>query len=156
MLLISRIIFTSLILYAPFSLAYAAQNGPGKSGPAAVIGVHTDRSRFLDMPPGTRTVAVGNPAIADALIVGDSVVLTGKSPGSTNLLAADERGQLLLNAEITVTPPESGVVRVYRGVTRNTLHCAPLCEPLRGNGETDSTAQQKSARHPQHSDKKGE
>lgn len=91
--------------------------------------VEVDRSRFIQMPEATRTIAVGNPAIADALVVGESVVLTGKAPGTTNLIAADEKGRLLINAEISVAPAASGVVRVFRGTRRATLHCAPLCEP---------------------------
>jgi hypothetical protein len=105
------------------------------AGHVGVIAVEIDRSRFLDVPPETRTIAIGNPAVADALIVGRSLVLTGKATGSTNLIVADAVGRMLFNAEISVTPAASGIVRVYRRTERHTLHCAPLCEPFASPGD---------------------
>jgi hypothetical protein len=106
----------------------------------ALIAVEVDRSRFIDVPPETRTIAIGNPAIADTLIVGRNLVLTGKATGSTNLIVADAKGQMLFSAEISVTPAASGIVRVYRRTERRTLHCAPLCEPFASPGDQTGTA----------------
>jgi hypothetical protein len=110
-------------------IAWLAPQAQAESRPGATLNVEVDRSVFMRVPAGARTIAVGNPAIADALIAGENLILTGKSTGSTNLLAADGDGHLLLDVEIAVSPAESGVVRVYRGTRRGVLHCAPLCEP---------------------------
>lgn len=132
MIPVSRILLTGLL---GSSIVTSAQSGNlFEPSPRTVIAVNVDRSRFIDMPAGARTIAVGNPAIADALIAGNSLVLTGKAPGTTNLLAADEGGRLLLSAEISVTTATSGVIRLYRGTERRMLHCAPLCEPIAAPG----------------------
>lgn len=122
---------------AVFSSSQALSSDAGHN---SVIAVEVDRSRFLDMPPETRTIAIGNPAVADALIVGRNLVLTGKTTGTTNLIVADAKGRMLFSAEISVTPAASGIVRVYRRTERRTLHCAPLCEPIAAPGDQTGNA----------------
>ena len=52
--------------------------------------VTTDRAKIIKLPDQTKTVIVGNPIIADVTIGKDGlVILTGKSFGTTNLIALD-------------------------------------------------------------------
>jgi hypothetical protein len=76
------------------------------------------------------TLVIGNPLIADATVQsGGLMVITGKGYGSTNLIALDRGGAVLLETTILVKGPRAHTVVVYRGVSRETYSCAPFCEP---------------------------
>jgi hypothetical protein len=139
----ARIFFASLCSLALAPALDAEPLGTGAAHPA--IAVELDRSRILAVPEGTRIVAIGNPAIADALIAGQNLILTGKAAGATNLLATDDAGRVLLDAEISVSPAAEGVIRVYRGTKRRILHCAPLCEPTAPEGAETGEARSSGA-----------
>jgi hypothetical protein len=104
------------------------------AGPATAqdLSVAMNQARLLKLPDGVATLVIGNPAIADATLQpGGLLVITGKSFGRTNLIALDARGTVLMEHEVAVVQRGSEVVTVYRGPTggRQTLDCAPLCEP---------------------------
>lgn len=102
--------------------------------PAAAqdLSVAMNQARLLKLPEGASTLVIGNPAIADATLQpGGLLVITGKSFGRTNLIALDSRGAVLMEHEVAVVQQRNDVVTIYRGPTggRQTLDCAPLCEP---------------------------
>ena len=73
---------------------------------------------------------VGNPSIADVSVQsGKVLIVTGKSFGETNLIVIDADGKMIINRRLIVQEPRTGFVSVYRGAARQTLHCAPYCEP---------------------------
>ncbi|MGU9979502.1 pilus assembly protein N-terminal domain-containing protein [Phreatobacter sp. HK31-P] len=91
--------------------------------------VTMDQARVMRLPAHVSTLVIGNPLIADATVQrGGLMVLTGKSVGSTNLIALDGRGEQLLTIQIRVRPQNDAVVQVYRGVDRETYSCSPTCE----------------------------
>jgi hypothetical protein len=93
------------------------------------IAVYLDQSRVLKLPEGTATLVVGNPLIADISVqAGGVLVLTGKGFGTTNLIALDRNGALLMEHPVQVRGPQDSVVAVYRGVERESYSCTPLCE----------------------------
>jgi hypothetical protein len=96
---------------------------------AETVDVELDRARVMTLPPGTSTVVIGNPLIADAsLQSGGVLVLTGKGYGTTNLLALDRSGRIVMNTSVQVAPPRSpDVVVVYKGVERESYSCTPEC-----------------------------
>jgi hypothetical protein len=96
---------------------------------AETVDVELDRARIMRLPQGTSTVVIGNPLIADAsLQSGGILVLTGKGYGTTNLLALDRAGQVVMNTSVQVAPPKSAdVVVVYRGMQRESYSCTPEC-----------------------------
>ena len=66
--------------------------------------VTINKSTILKFPTAVARATVGNPAIADLLVVGrNEVYILGKSLGLTNLTVWDRRGQLLKAADIEVT-----------------------------------------------------
>ena len=76
------------------------------SEPAAVetVSVVLNKSRVLRTPVPIQRASVGNPAIADLLVVGDNeVYLLGKSLGSTNVTLWDRRGGLIKALDIEVS-----------------------------------------------------
>ena len=83
-------------------------------------------------------VAIGNPAIAAVTVQNDRFLfVTGRTYGSTNLVVVGEGGRVLYSGRVVVTPDETDVVMVTRGVETARLECTPTCrarpEALAGN-----------------------
>lgn len=97
---------------------------------ADTVTVSVDDARILKLPDRVATIVIGNPLIADAALQsGGILVVTGKGFGSTNLLALDRAGAVLMDKTIQVLgPASSDLVVVYRGVERESYSCAPECE----------------------------
>jgi Flp pilus assembly secretin CpaC len=112
-------------------LAFLTAPGKAQMDPQSgeTISVALDLATLMRVPAETATVIIGNPAIADATIQrGGLVVVTGKSYGTTNLLAIDDRGGTLRDVLIRVRGEREQTVTVHRGVARETWTCAPRCE----------------------------
>ncbi len=94
------------------------------------VTVSVDEARIMKLPDRVATIVIGNPLIADAALQGGGVlVLTGKGFGSTNMLALDRAGKIVMNTNVQVLGPASrDLVVVYKGVERETYSCAPECE----------------------------
>lgn len=93
------------------------------------IPVIVDQATIVKLPPRITTLIVGNPLIADvSLQPGGAMVVTGKGYGSTNVMALDRDGAVLLNRIIRVDGPSDKLVTVFRGVSRETYSCTPVCE----------------------------
>jgi poly-gamma-glutamate capsule biosynthesis protein CapA/YwtB (metallophosphatase superfamily) len=117
------------------------------------LAVAIDSARLLRLPAGVATVVIGNPLIADASLQrGGVLVITGKGYGTTNLLALDRGGRVVVDKIVRVKGPahHDDLVVVYRGMDRESYSCAPQCEPRITLGDSDkyfsSTMAQTSAR----------
>jgi hypothetical protein len=97
---------------------------------AETVTVSIDEARILKMPERVATIVIGNPLVADAsLQSGGILVVTGKGFGSTNLLALDRAGKVVMDKTVQVQGPAGGdLVVVYKGVERESYSCAPECE----------------------------
>ena len=97
---------------------------------AADVSVSVDEARIMKLPDRVATIVIGNPLIADAALQGGGVlVLTGKGFGSTNMLALDRAGKVVMDTTIQVVGPASrDLVVVYKGIERESYSCAPECE----------------------------
>jgi hypothetical protein len=95
------------------------------------IEVGLDQAQVMRLPSGVATIVIGNPLIADgSLQAGNLMVVTGKGYGTTNLMALDRSGRVLMDKEITVTGPrQADLVTVYKGIERESYSCAPKCSP---------------------------
>jgi Flp pilus assembly secretin CpaC len=101
-----------------------------RSASAAEVSVIVDQAKLIKLPEKVATIVVGNPMVADiSLQPGGVVVITGKSYGTTNMLALDRGGNVLTERLLTVVGPTENVVVVYRGVERATYSCNPDCDP---------------------------
>lgn len=109
------------------------------AGPAAAdtVIVEVDRATLLRLDAPASTLILGNPAIADALVQDRStVVVTGKSYGSTNLIILDQDGRTIEEKLLQVRAADDGMVTVQRGMFRTSLSCAPNCERTLSVGDT--------------------
>jgi Flp pilus assembly secretin CpaC len=94
------------------------------------VTVNLDEARVMKLPDKVATIVIGNPLIADAALQGGGIlVVTGKGFGSTNLLALDRAGRVIMDKTVQVVGPAGGdLVIVYKGVERESYSCAPDCE----------------------------
>ncbi len=94
-----------------------------------VMRVYMDQARVLKLDRAVSKVIVGNAEVADATVAdARTIVLTGKSFGSTNLVILDSEGRALVDKRVIVSIDEGDTVRVYRQTERTVLSCAPICE----------------------------
>jgi Flp pilus assembly secretin CpaC len=124
----------------PLLLAVVAVTAVLVAVPArADITVGVDRAQVLRVSRPADVVIIGNPAIADATVQdSQTLVITGKSFGSTNIIILDATGQSIAEDVVTVTQPND-VVTVYRRDNRTTYSCTPECSPTLSIGDSDST-----------------
>lgn len=101
------------------------------------ISVTIDRAKVMRISAPAATVVIGNPAIADATIQDrQTLVLTGRITGVTNLVILDAKGELVADELVRVEKPDLGVVTVHRGAGRQTYSCNPACSPMVDPGDT--------------------
>ncbi len=111
----------ALSVLAP-SLAAAATNEP--------ITVKANMARILRISAPAATVIIGNPGVADVTIQDpQTLVLTGKSYGQTNLIVLDSAGNPVADTMVSVVQATGDTVTVYMGTARTTLACDPVCQP---------------------------
>ncbi len=109
--------------------ATAALLLPGTARAAEALSVVLDQATLMKLPDKVSTIVVGNPLIADVAVQsGGLIVVTGKGFGSTNLIALDRAGTVLMERSIVVSGPTGPTVQVYRGIQRETYSCTPDCE----------------------------
>jgi hypothetical protein len=96
---------------------------------ADVFDIPVDQARIMKLPDKVATIVIGNPLIADAALqAGGILVITGKGYGSTNMLALDRTGRVIMEKTVQVLGPKSAdLVTVYKGIERESYSCAPEC-----------------------------
>src|ERR1044072_2057692 len=97
---------------------------------AETLDVVLDQAALMKLPDKVSTIVIGNPMIADiAIQSGGLAVVTGKGFGSTNLIALDRSGAVLMERSIVVSGPRGRcAVQVSRGAQRKPYSCTPNCE----------------------------
>jgi len=95
-----------------------------------------DFAKILQLKEPIATLIIGNPGIADATIQDDqTIVLTGKAAGMTNLIAINDDGEELANVLVRVASNVRRLTTVFYGSKRQTLSCAPTCEQVISVGD---------------------
>jgi len=129
-----------LLLLALAGASPVATLAAPASPPPAMLRVTIDQAKVAQLPAGTRTLVVGNPAIADVTMLkgGGAMVVTGKGYGLTNLIALDAQGNIIDEKNIAVEAAKAVLV-VQRGSERESYWCNPVCMPTVQVGD-DNTA----------------
>ena len=121
-----RFAATALLLAATLAAPMPALAQDG-----APINVNVNMARILRISAPAATVIVGNPGIADVTIQDpQTLILTGKSYGQTNLIVLDSRGEPVADTLVEVVQMSAGIMTVYQGQSRTTLSWAPTCQPV--------------------------
>lgn len=119
-----------------FSLALAAgavlflNAGPLRAAEEGeMLRVYMNHARVLRLDRPVAKVIIGNSEVADATVAdARTIVLTGKSFGTTNILLIDMDGNPIVDERILVSIDEGNTVRVYKQTERSVFSCSPNCE----------------------------
>ncbi|SNZ20707.1 pilus assembly protein N-terminal domain-containing protein [Cohaesibacter gelatinilyticus] len=115
------------------------------------IQVKVDRAKVMKIARPASMIIIGNPAIADATIKdSQTLIITGKRYGTTNLIVLDSAGEPIADEVLTVSSDRSSSVVVYRGAKRSTLNCSPECDPVYRIGDDPDTLSNLSQQFSQH------
>jgi len=114
-------------------VAAVALAGPTLAGPLSVEANKTEPLRFKRP---VASVVIGNPLVADIAIFNEQMVfVTGKSYGTTNLMAFDAAGNLVYSNDVAVSSPTESLLRVVRGDAINSYDCTPACRSIMNPGD---------------------
>lgn len=108
---------------------------------AQTLSVRADQAVRIALPAPAKDVAVGNPAIADVMILDErNILVLGKGFGTTNVIALDRGGRLILDRVVVVSAADAGKVTVYKGTSASQYACAPRCEMTEKGDDTAGRA----------------
>jgi Flp pilus assembly secretin CpaC len=125
--------FARGLAVAAFAWAASASGALAASDP---IEVTIDFAKVMKIEKPAHTIIIGNPGIADASIDDETtLILTGKTAGTTNLIVLDERGDEVMNAVVRVSSDIRQLTTVFYGKSRQTFSCAPVCEQVISVGD---------------------
>lgn len=106
----------------------AQQRSTGAEGVERLV---VDFAKIVALPRPASTVIIGNTGIAQASLSDDrTVILTGRTPGSTNLIVIDSEGAEVTNLVLDVVAGSGRLVTVHQGVRRATFTCGRRCDPV--------------------------
>lgn len=123
-----------LVLFLAVGLTVAA--GATNASAQEPLFVTVDQARVMQISRPAETVIIGNPSIADAVIRdSQTLVITGRSYGTTNLIVLDSAGQPIADELLTVQAADDFMVTMYVGNRRATYSCTPACQPTIAVGD---------------------
>ena len=109
--------------------ASAGLLAPAARADEDILQVYMDHARVLKLDRPVSKVIIGNAEVADATVAdANTIVLTGRSFGTTNLVLLDADGNAIVDERILVSIDEGSTVRVFRQTERSVLSCTPNCE----------------------------
>ncbi len=95
------------------------------------IRIEANYARVIKLDRPISRVIIGNAEIADATVSdAQTIVLTGKKIGTTNLVILDTDGTAVVDEHVLVSLEEFNTMQVYRQTDRQVLSCTPSCWPL--------------------------
>src|ERR1700742_986477 len=95
-------------LWLALAFVLAAGASPARAA-TGVIAVTLDQAKITQLPQGATTLIVGNPMIADVTMLknNNTMIITGKGFGQTNLIAIDAGGSIIVEEQIQVLPSKT-------------------------------------------------
>ena len=86
--------------------------------------------------PDTGRIVAGVRGAGNTFADARTIVLTGRSFGTTNLVLLDADGNAIVDERILVSIDEGNTVRVFRQTDRSVLSCTPNCEEHSSRADT--------------------
>lgn len=118
-----------LLIALAAGAACLCASGPSRAEDSGELRVYMNQARILKLDRPAAKVIVGNSAVADATVADPkTIVLTGRSFGTTNLVLLDADGKAIADERVLVAIDEGDTVRVYRQTARTVMSCTPNCE----------------------------
>lgn len=116
----AKLVMTGFVVVATAASALADE---------PLMRVYMDHARVLKLDRPVSKVIIGNAEVADATVAdSQTIVLTGRNFGTTNLVLLDADGNAIIDERILVSIDEGNTVRVFRQTDRSVLSCTPNCE----------------------------
>jgi Flp pilus assembly secretin CpaC len=104
--------------------------------------VTIDFAKVMKIGKPAHTIIVGNPGVFDASVSDEqTLVLTGKTAGTTNLIVLGADGSEILNSPVHVYSDSHRLTTVFYGALRQTFSCDPVCEAVVSVGDDPTTFQ---------------
>lgn len=120
------------VLAGPTVMALMAS--PGHA--ADMVKIELDQARIYRLAAPASTIVIGNPAIADATLQdSQTLIVTGRAYGQTNLIVLDDQGETITDVQLAVLAASENFVTVYKGAKRQSLSCLPECQPTAVPGD---------------------
>ncbi|KQO76966.1 hypothetical protein ASF29_07650 [Rhizobium sp. Leaf262] len=131
----ARIAVTVTLLLATSAVSASAED--------EMLRVSMNHARVLKLDRPVSKVIIGNSKVADATVAdATTIVLTGRSFGTTNLVLLDADGNAIVDERVLVSIDEGNTVRVFRQTARTVLSCTPNCEEHSPNEGASATTGQ--------------
>jgi len=93
------------------------------------IQVRMNQAKIVRLARPADTVVVGEPGIADVAVKdSNTLVITGKGFGVTNIVVLDNDNNPIVDEMVYVRRTHEASVRIYRRAEVQTLSCVPYCE----------------------------
>jgi Flp pilus assembly secretin CpaC len=90
--------------------------------------VNVDRSVTMRLSAPAASVILGNATVADVQVYdANTLLITGKAFGSTNLTVLDARGNVVMTTELVVVSESPGQLTVTRGTGTQSYSCVERC-----------------------------
>ena len=124
-------------------LAANAISAPAsRESPFRTVSLAVDFASVLQIDGEMSAIAVGKSEIVDASLANEqTIILTGRMVGTTNLIALDDKGGVIANVMVHVSAQKPGMVTVRRGVQLQSYNCgAGLCEDVKSTGTATISA----------------
>lgn len=123
---LARSALLAAVLVGPNVMTFTAV----PSHAADMVKVELDQARIYRLAAPASTIIIGNPAIADATLQdAQTLIVTGRAYGQTNLVVLDEQGETITDVQLAVLAASENLVTVYKGAKRQSLSCLPDCQP---------------------------
>lgn len=105
-----------------------------------VVDVTIDFAKIIRLDEPVATILIGNPGIADASVEDETtLILTGKTAGTTNLILLDKEGEEMANTVIRVSSDIQQLTTIFYGRNRQTFSCSPTCERVISVGDASES-----------------
>jgi Flp pilus assembly secretin CpaC len=109
---------------------------PRAAAAEGLIDLTIDFAKVVRLDGPATTIVIGNPGIADAAVEDEqTLVLTGKAAGTTNLIVLDENGEPIVDSVLRVSSNVQQLTTIFYGGERQTFSCAPTCEQVISVGD---------------------
>jgi Flp pilus assembly secretin CpaC len=120
---------STLAVALPVAAVLSFGAAPSAMAEEGLMRVFLNHAKILKLDRPVSKVIVGNAKVADATVAdSQTIVLTGKAFGTTNLVLLDNDGNALLDERILVSIDEGNTLRLFRQTTRTVYSCTPSCE----------------------------